>query len=114
MLYELCCGVLPFRGKTSMEVYQKSLEQEPVPPRDRNPQIPVDLEVICLKAMEKERARRFGTAAELADDLQRYLDEFSYRFDRRWRDGELFGFVLRRVVRGQPLPYQRLVAEGTA
>ena len=46
--------------------------------------------------------------------LQRYLDEFSYRFDRRWREGELFGFVLRRVDRGQPLPYRRLVAEGTA
>jgi transposase-like protein len=46
--------------------------------------------------------------------LQRYLDEFSYRFDRRWREGELFGFVLRRVARGQPLPYRQLVAEGTA
>jgi transposase-like protein len=46
--------------------------------------------------------------------LQRYLDEFSYRFDRRCREGELFGFVLRRVVRGQPLPYRLLVAEGTA
>jgi ribosomal protein L37AE/L43A/transposase-like protein len=46
--------------------------------------------------------------------LQRYLDEFSYRLDRRWRQGELFGFVLRRVARGQPLPYRQLVAEGTA
>ena len=46
--------------------------------------------------------------------LQRYLDEFSYRFDRRWREGELFGFVLRRVARGQPLPYRRLVAERAA
>jgi hypothetical protein len=46
--------------------------------------------------------------------LQRYLDEFSYRLNRRWREGELFGFVLRRVAGGQPLPYRRLVAEGTA
>jgi len=46
--------------------------------------------------------------------LQRYLDEFSYRFDRRWHERKLFAFVLRRVVRGQPLPYGRLVAEGTA
>ena len=46
--------------------------------------------------------------------LQRYLDEFSYRFDRRWREGELFSFVLRRVARGQPLPYPLLVVEGTA
>jgi len=46
--------------------------------------------------------------------LQRYLDEFSYRLDRRWREGELFGFVLRRVAGGLPLPYRRLLAEGTA
>ncbi len=43
--------------------------------------------------------------------LPRYLDEFTYRFDRRWREGELFGFVLQRAVRGEPLPYARLVAE---
>jgi hypothetical protein len=44
----------------------------------------------------------------------RYLDEFSYRFDRRWREGELFGFVLRRVARGSPLPYHQLAAERAA
>lgn len=43
--------------------------------------------------------------------LQRYLDEFVYRFDRRWREGELFGFVLHRAARGEPWPYHRLVAE---
>jgi hypothetical protein len=43
--------------------------------------------------------------------LQRYLDEFVYRFDRRWREGELFGFVLRRAAHGEPWPYRRLVAE---
>jgi len=46
--------------------------------------------------------------------LQRYLDEFSYRFDRRWREGELFGFVLCRVAQGQPLPYRQFVADRTA
>ncbi len=45
--------------------------------------------------------------------LQRYLDEFAYRFDRRWREGELFGFVLARAVRGSPLSYARLTAELT-
>jgi transposase-like protein len=43
--------------------------------------------------------------------LQRYLDEFVYRFDRRWREDELFGFVLGRAAEGEPLPYRRLVAE---
>ena len=43
--------------------------------------------------------------------LQRYLDEFSYRFDRRWREGELFGFVLRRAIQAAPLARYELVAE---
>jgi hypothetical protein len=43
--------------------------------------------------------------------LQRYLDEFVYRFDRRWCEDELFGFVLHRAAHGHPLPYHRLVAE---
>jgi len=43
--------------------------------------------------------------------LQRYLDEFVYRFDRRWREGELFGFVLNRAASARPLSYHRLVAE---
>ena len=40
-----------------------------------------------------------------------YLDEFIYRFNRRWRESELFGFVLSRAVRGKPFPYSRLTAE---
>ncbi len=43
--------------------------------------------------------------------LQRYLEEFVYRFDRRWRESEMFGFVLQRAVRAAPLPYRTLVAE---
>jgi transposase-like protein len=43
--------------------------------------------------------------------LQRYLEEFAYRFDRRWREEEMFGFVLRRATRSNPLPYHQLVAE---
>lgn len=45
--------------------------------------------------------------------LQRYLDEFAYRFDRRWHETELFGFVLARATRALPLPYARLTAERT-
>jgi transposase-like protein len=43
--------------------------------------------------------------------LQRYLDEFVYRFDRRWIEAALSGFVLRRAVQAQPFPYHRLTAE---
>lgn len=43
--------------------------------------------------------------------LHRYLQEFVYRFDRRWREEEMFGFVLRRAARAVPLPWSQLVAE---
>ena len=43
--------------------------------------------------------------------MPRYLDEFGYRFNRRWRENELFGFVLNRAVHGEPFPYSRLTAE---
>lgn len=43
--------------------------------------------------------------------LPLYLNEFGYRFNRRWREGELFGFVLQRAANGAPLPYARLIAD---
>ena len=43
--------------------------------------------------------------------LPRYLAELVYRFDRRWCEGEIFGFVLQRAAQGEPFPYRRLVAE---
>ena len=46
-----------------------------------------------------------------AKHLPRYLDEFNYRFDRHWREQDLFGFVAQRVARGAPLPYAQIVAE---
>jgi hypothetical protein len=46
--------------------------------------------------------------------LRCYLDEFGYRFDSCWREGEPFGFALERAANAQPLPYHRLVAETAA
>ncbi|HEV3006950.1 MAG TPA: protein kinase, partial [Pirellulales bacterium] len=73
VLYELICGELPFRGSRRMLLHQV-LHDEPRPPRTFNDKIPRDLETICLKAMAKEPARRYGTAAELALDLRRWLN----------------------------------------
>jgi WD40 repeat protein len=72
ILYQALTGELPFRGTARMLLHQV-LHDDPRPPRSLNERIPRDLETICLKAMAKEPARRYATAGELADDLQRFL-----------------------------------------
>ena len=73
ILYELLTLKLPFHGETTMEVYHKILEDEPLPPRRHDSRIDRDVDTIVLKAMEKDLARRYQTAQELAEDIQRYL-----------------------------------------
>lgn len=72
LLYETLTGERPFRGVMRMVLFQ-ALHEEPVPPRRLNDRIPRDLETICLKAMSREPARRYASAAELVADLQRFL-----------------------------------------
>jgi eukaryotic-like serine/threonine-protein kinase len=71
VLYELLTGERPFRGNRRMLLLQV-LHDEPRPPRRLNDKLPRDLETICLKAMAKAPARRYGSARELADDLRRH------------------------------------------
>jgi tetratricopeptide (TPR) repeat protein len=73
VLYEALTGLPPFRGRDPATVLRQVLEVEPMPPRRLRADTPRDLETICLKALEKERERRYATAAELADDLERFL-----------------------------------------
>src|SRR5947207_11999297 len=57
-----------------METLLAVLEQEPTSPRQWNAGVPLDLNTICLKCLAKEPARRYGSAQELAEELQRYLN----------------------------------------
>ena len=72
VLYEMLTGGPPFRGTRAMVLRQVS-EDDPRPPRRVNERVPRDLETVCLKAMAKEPARRYRTAAEFAADLRRFL-----------------------------------------
>jgi WD40 repeat protein/tRNA A-37 threonylcarbamoyl transferase component Bud32/Tfp pilus assembly protein PilF len=73
LLYKLLTGELPFRGNTRMLLHQIQ-NDEPRPPRSLNDRIPRDLETICLKCLEKEPARRYPSARELAAELRRFLN----------------------------------------
>ena len=73
-LFELATGASPFTGESTQEILQNILEVEPRSPRALRADLHPDLEVIILKALEKEPKRRYTSALDMAQDLERFLE----------------------------------------
>ncbi|MHB8876720.1 MAG: protein kinase domain-containing protein [Myxococcaceae bacterium] len=73
ILYELLTGRPPFAGATNARILQLVVETEPSRPREVDPTIDRDLETICLKCLEKEPERRYRSAEELAEQMEKHL-----------------------------------------
>jgi len=73
ILYACLTGLPPHREATQAATIQAVVEKDPVPPRHLRPEIPKDLETVCLKALNKDPAGRYPSAAALAEDLAAWL-----------------------------------------
>lgn len=81
VLYEMLTGCLPFQSENAVSVALMQLQQEPKRPREINPEIPVGLEQIIMKAMQKNSADRYQSAAEMLVDLSTFGKNPAVKFD---------------------------------
>ncbi|MBI4575515.1 MAG: SUMF1/EgtB/PvdO family nonheme iron enzyme [Planctomycetes bacterium] len=73
VLYEMLTGRVPFHADSALECLRQVIDKDPTPPRRLDPQVPIELELITLKAMAKEPDRRYADAGAMAEDLGRFL-----------------------------------------
>ncbi len=129
-LYCLVTGRPPFQASSPIDTLMQVLEQEAVRPRQLNAAVPADLETICLKCLRKEPERRYETAAALADDVERFLNDEPIQarptgtLERFWRWGRrnpvvsglavLSAMLILVVAIGSPIAAVSLRAERDA
>ena len=86
VLYEILTGNTPYSGKTTREILDKVIHERPMPVLELAPDAPPELAVICEKALQKDQSQRYQTAAELAEEVQRFIDGSlvrAYRYSLR-------------------------------
>ncbi|MCU1308401.1 MAG: serine/threonine protein kinase with repeat [Acidobacteriaceae bacterium] len=71
VLYQMATGIMPFKGETSAVIFEAILNRDPAPIQELSPQLPIELQTIVWKALEKDRRLRYQTATEIKTDLLR-------------------------------------------
>lgn len=84
MLYEMLTGKLPFEADSAVSVAIMQMQQTPEMPRALNPNIPEGLEEITLRAMQKDPEQRYRSASEMLDDIERFKNNPSARFQYKY------------------------------
>src|SRR5262249_33487009 len=91
VLYALLTGRAPFRGESTLETLQQVRERPPERPSRFKPRTPAELEIVCLKCLEEDPARRAAHAAAVREDLRRFVEGRPIRarrasgIERTWR-----------------------------
>ena len=94
VLYEMATGKRPFTGDTGPELQKAILKQLPNPVREVNPKLPVQLEKIIARALEKDREARYQSASEMRTDLENLKREIEPRLRTRWRAMAATGVIV--------------------
>lgn len=84
MLYEMLTGRLPFEADSAVSVAIMQMQTAPVRPREINDSIPEGLEEITLRAMQKDPSQRYQSAAEMLEDIDRFKENPSIRFEYKY------------------------------
>ncbi|TWT57509.1 Serine/threonine-protein kinase PknB [Thalassoglobus neptunius] len=89
LIYEMLTGRPPFQTSELMQTIMLVMTTDPVPPRKLQPRVPTDLETICLKCLQKQTRKRYSSALELSEDLERYLNSEPIRARKTplWEQG---------------------------
>ncbi|HEY2148104.1 MAG TPA: protein kinase, partial [Pirellulales bacterium] len=98
MLYQMLTKRLPFGGRTLSEMLEQVKQRVPSPPRTIDDKIPKPLEDVCLKAMAKNPANRYSTAADMAADLRRAIGGAPPASRGRWIIGGLGGAAAAALI----------------
>jgi eukaryotic-like serine/threonine-protein kinase len=108
MLYEVLTGHAPFSGSDTREVLKNVCEKEPTPPRSLSADIPLTLETVCLRALAKNPADRYASAAELSQEVQQWQE-----VQRKQAEDALRASEHRFRMMTEQLPAMTAIFQGT-